>query len=343
MARRFKDPRLQALFTFQDLYVGLSPYTAPGVFSLLAATELTDGVWYPQGGFGTVRDGLASAAQAKGVDIQLNTPVTRVVEEGGRVAGVETADGRFWPADVVVCNPDVAASYALLDSARGRAEAARVTGLEYSAGVVAFNWVLRARCEGLRHHNIFLSGEYEGSWERATSGGDMAAKPNFYVHAPSRTDPTAAPAGKDSVMVLLPVANMAERGGDKDYAELVASGREAVLRTLESHGIRGVREAIASETVIDPPEWQRRYGVTHGAAFGLSHGLSQLAVLRPPVRDAQVHGLYFAGASCRPGNGVPLVLIGSKLTADAVLRDAGRVAYEPPRHVHDTDKNRATF
>ncbi len=35
--------------------MGLSPYEAPGVFSLLAATELTDGVWYPVGGFGQVR------------------------------------------------------------------------------------------------------------------------------------------------------------------------------------------------------------------------------------------------------------------------------------------------
>ncbi len=35
----------------QDLYVGLSPYTAPAVFGLLAGTELTDGVWYPLGGF----------------------------------------------------------------------------------------------------------------------------------------------------------------------------------------------------------------------------------------------------------------------------------------------------
>lgn len=50
----FRDPRLRAMFTFQDLYVGLSPYTAPAVFSLLAGTELTDGVWYPLGGFGKV-------------------------------------------------------------------------------------------------------------------------------------------------------------------------------------------------------------------------------------------------------------------------------------------------
>ena len=50
MAKYFKDERLRALFSYQELYVGLSPYNAPGVFSLLAATELTDGVWYPIGG-----------------------------------------------------------------------------------------------------------------------------------------------------------------------------------------------------------------------------------------------------------------------------------------------------
>lgn len=39
------------MFSFQTLYVGLTPYDAPAAFSLLAATELVDGVWYPMGGF----------------------------------------------------------------------------------------------------------------------------------------------------------------------------------------------------------------------------------------------------------------------------------------------------
>ncbi len=39
--------------------VGLSPYNAPGVFSLLAATELIDWVWYPVGDFGKVGEALA--------------------------------------------------------------------------------------------------------------------------------------------------------------------------------------------------------------------------------------------------------------------------------------------
>jgi phytoene desaturase (3,4-didehydrolycopene-forming) len=34
-----------------------------------------------------------------------------------------------------------------------------------------------------------------------------------------------------------------------------------------------------------------------------------------------VQGLYFCGASARPGNGVPLVLIGAQKTAEAILFD----------------------
>ena len=62
-----------------------------------------------------------------------------------------------------------------------------------------------------------------------------------------------------------------------------------------------------------------RYGLQHGAAFGLSHGLDQLAAFRPAPKDAAVQGLYFAGASTRPGNGVPLVMIGAGLTTERVL------------------------
>ncbi len=69
---------------------------------------------------------------------------------------------------------------------------------------------------------------------------------------------------------------------------------------------------------------QCRYGLRHGAAFGLAHGLGQLAALRPPNRDPRVAGLYFVGASTVPGNGVPLVMVGARLTAERVLADCAR-------------------
>ena len=47
--RFFKDPNLQMAFTFQNIYVGQSPYQAPAFFSMLPATEITEGALVPQG------------------------------------------------------------------------------------------------------------------------------------------------------------------------------------------------------------------------------------------------------------------------------------------------------
>lgn len=59
----------------------------------------------------------------------------------------------------------------------------------------------------------------------------------------------------------------------------------------------------------------------HGAVFGLSHGLDQLAVFRPSIRDGEIKGLYFVGASTRPGNGVPLVMISAALADEHIAAD----------------------
>ena len=43
----FTSPKLRAAFTFQDMYIGLSPYDAPATFALLQATEFCDEIGYP--------------------------------------------------------------------------------------------------------------------------------------------------------------------------------------------------------------------------------------------------------------------------------------------------------
>ena len=359
LARRFKDPRLRALFTFQDLYVGLSPYTAAGVFSLLAATEITDGVHYPVGGFQTVRDGLLRAAEANGVRVRTGARVARIVvaagAEGGRAraAGVVLEGGEEIAADAVVTNVDVATSLGLVGSSSGSSSSlggssssggdaagpllahaarrrARLEAAEYSAGVIAFNWAVAPGAAAgalapLLHHNVFLSGDFEASWRRARRPEELARCPNFYLHCPTRTDPSAAPPGGHSVMVLLPVANEQERGGDDDYGALVAAGRAAVLRALREAGAGDLEApgAIADEFVITPPQWRARYGLAHGAAFGLSHGLNQLSLLRPGPEDPNLPGLFFCGASARPGNGVPLTMLSGQQTAGRVARALG--------------------
>jgi phytoene desaturase (3,4-didehydrolycopene-forming) len=47
----FRTERLRRVFTFASMYMGMSPYDAPGTYSLLQYTELAEGIWYPIGGF----------------------------------------------------------------------------------------------------------------------------------------------------------------------------------------------------------------------------------------------------------------------------------------------------
>lgn len=105
---------------------------------------------------------------------------------------------------------------------------------------------------------MLVSGDYHKSWSRARQPSELCQQPNFYVHAPCRTDPSAAPPGCDSIMVLLPVANIQERGGQHDYHQLVAAGRQAVLDTLRSAGTGDIERHIVHEHVIDPLDWQQR-------------------------------------------------------------------------------------
>jgi hypothetical protein len=80
--------------------VGLSPYNAPGVFSLLAATELIDGVWYPVGGFGKVGEALAQVAQKAGAEIHTNVTVASIDHKAGKVMPYDWDDSISWNEDV---------------------------------------------------------------------------------------------------------------------------------------------------------------------------------------------------------------------------------------------------
>ena len=81
---------------------------------------------------------------------------------------------------------------------------------------------------------------------------------------------------------------------------------------------------VVHEQVRTPLEWRDKYALRRGAVFGLSHNLAQLSLLRPARRHAGAHGLHWVGASTRPGNGVPLVLIGAELAASIARSEANR-------------------
>ncbi len=146
------------------------------------------------------------------------------------------------------------------------------------------------------------------------------------MHCPTRTDPSAAPAGCDAITVLLPTPPLPVGVSDAEAEALsdewAAAGRASVVERLARlPGMSDWQQSIKHEATITPAQWRREFGLARGAVFGLASGLNQLSVLRPGPRHPRVRNLYFAGASARPGNGVPLVMCGARLTSEAIVRD----------------------
>ncbi len=316
----FSDPRLKAAFTFQNMYLGLSPYDAPATFSLLQYTELADGIWFPIGGMYRVIESLVEITQNLGVKYEYNAPVERIDVQDNRANGVTLPDGRQLLSDIVVANADLPYVYkSLLPDSK---PAQKLDNMKYTCSAIMFYWGVDKVVDKLGHHNVYLSSEYRASFDRIFDDHTLPDVPSFYVHAPARTDPAAAPAGQDTLMVLVPVGHLDARA-KQDWDQLEQQARRAVLAKLAETGITDLDEHIKFERSFTPVQWKELYNLDKGSAFGLSHNFMQVGYLRPQNRHKKYQNLYFTGASTHPGTGLPIVLISSRLTTERILADAG--------------------
>ena len=318
--RFFKDERLKAAFTFQNMYLGLSPYDAPATYSLLQYTELAEGVWYPMGGMYAGIQALTKVAEKLGVKFIFNAPVKKLKVEGSKVTGLELQDGRELTADIFVGNADLPYIYDQL--LPDRAEAKKLINDKlYTCSTIMFYWGVDKEYPQIAHHNIFLGGDYKASFDQIFNEHKLPEEPSFYVHAPKRTDPAAAPEGQDTLYVLVPVGHLDART-EQDWEAMVKRARQTVLARLANElGAEDLEAHIKFEIVYQPKVWKERFNLVNGSAFGLSHNFWQVGYLRPQNRHKQYKNMYFAGASTHPGTGLPIVLLSARLTTERILKE----------------------
>lgn len=326
VSRYFKDDRLKAAFTFQNMYLGLSPYDAPATYSLLQYTELAEGVWYPMGGMYAGIQALVKIAEKLGVNFIYNAPVKKLKVKSKKVEGVELQDGRELKADIFIGNADLPYIYKELLPANK--EAKKLDNKLYTCSTIMFYWGVDKKYPQIAHHNVFLGGDYRASFDRIFKDHTLPEEPSFYVHAPARTDPAAAPLGQDTLYVLVPVGHLDARS-EQDWEALVERARETVFtRLAKEMGVNDLREHIKFEIVYQPKVWKERFNLEKGAAFGLSHNFWQVGYLRPQNRHKEYKNLYFTGASTHPGTGLPIVLLSARLTTERILKEAGTIAVQ---------------
>jgi phytoene desaturase len=316
----FCDIRLKAAFTFQDMYLSLSPYEAAATYSLIQYAELVRGVWFPIGGMARIVETLTGIAEANGCKFLYGVPVEQINVQGRQATGVTLSDGRTIRADIVVANADLPYVYGHLLPKDGKSD--RLERKKYSCSTVTFYWGVDKQYPQISTHNAFLSTSYRKGFEQVLEDLTLPDRPSFYAHTPVRVDPTLAPEGQDSLMVVVPVGHIND-DAPQEWDAIRNRAREIVLERLAQIGVHDLIDHIKFEVSYTPSDWQDRYNLTKGSNLGLAHNLMQMGYLRPHNRHVRYRNLYFVGASTHPGNGVATALISAKLATERILRDAG--------------------
>jgi phytoene desaturase len=321
VSKYFSSEKLRQAFSLQTMYLGLSPFEAPAVYSLLPYTELAeDGLWFPEGGMYSLIEAMERLATELGVRFHLNRPVDKVVVTKGRATGVRVNGGEI-EADAVLANADL--PYAYRELLGGTADAdfrlRRREKLEYTASAFMLYLGVDGKLDDMVHHNFYLSERYKENFEAIFRDHELPEDPSFYAVVPSKTEPRMAPNGMQSLFVLVPVPHL---GPNVDWSRDGKAFKDKVYGLLERRcGLD--RGRVVYEKVRTPEDWHDEYNLEEGAAFGIGHGILQVGYFRPPMVSKAVGGMYFVGASTRPGTGVPLVTIGARLVADRIRREVG--------------------
>ena len=321
----FDSPRLKAAFTFQDVYMGLSPFEALATFSMMPYSELAHGVWYPKGGMYEIVRALVKIARLAGVEFEFGTAVEQIIVSGDKTEGVLLADGRRLQADKVVANADLPYVYQNLLPEDKTAHSMKRK--RYSCSTISFFWGVDKTYPALPPHTLFLADDYRGNFDSIIDDLTLPQEPSLYVHAPTRLDPAMAPPGQDTLIGIAPVGHLDE-DGEQDWVALRNRARQAIFARLADLGAHDLQDHIKFEVNYTPLSWRKRYNLVKGSTHGLSHTLMQLGYLRPANRHARYHNLYFTGASTHPGTGVPTALVSGRLVATRLMEDSAiRAAY----------------
>ncbi|MEK0416686.1 MAG: hypothetical protein RI949_692 [Pseudomonadota bacterium] len=311
VARHFTNDKLRIVMSFHPLLIGGNPFSVTAAYALVNALERTWGVHSAMGGTGAIVKGMVGLLDGLGVPIYYNSPVVKIQVQEGRARGIELADGRSIPADIVVSNGDTAWTYRHLIDAKHRSHwsNARIERGRYSMGLFVWYFGTDGRYENVPHHMLVLGPRYRELLTDIFKRHVLAEDFSLYLHRPTATDPSLAPEGCDTFYALAPVPHL---DSGTDWSVQAERMRQAVARRLHETVLPGLEGRLRTSKIMTPQTFHDRLWSYKGAGFGQEPLLLQSAWFRPHNRSEDIEGLYMVGAGTHPGAGVPGVLMSAK-------------------------------
>jgi phytoene desaturase len=313
----FRDPRLISLLEFPVLFLGAKPSQTPALYSLMNYADIQLGTWYPMGGMYKVVEAMVAVAQEQGVQIELNAEVQGIDVREGQARSVQV-NGRSIAADILVGGADyhhieqnlLAPEYRSYKQKYWDSRVMAPSSLLFYIGV-------DKRLDNLQHHNLFFDTDFDQHAREIYDDPQWPQNPLFYVCCPSKTDPTVAPAGKENLFLLIPLAP----GLTQDTEEVRERYYNKVMDRLEKLTGQAIRPHVIYKRSYAHSDFERDYHAFRGNAYGLANTLMQTAILKPSMKSKKVSNLFYTGQLTVPGPGVPPSLISGRVVATEIHKE----------------------
>jgi phytoene dehydrogenase-like protein len=313
-----EDARLKSMCAVMWPHLGVPPSRLSFVTYSIAINISLIGTWYVRGTFQSLVDAFGAAIELHGGESVTDRRVTRILQAGNRVSGVELEGGETLRAPLVISNADVRQTFEeLLDPESispkfiNRLRRMRPS---CSAVVVQAATTLDVSGEDLASE-VFrpLGYDADAEWEGIAQG-----KPGgMWAAFPTREDPSLAPPG-EHIAVL---TSLAAYDIGRPWADASEAFADRMLDEFELV-LPGLRDSLTySETAT--PETFYRYALNqNGAIYGWENTPNQTGGRRSP-HQTPVEGLFLAGHWTQPGTASLRVIVSGLHAAQMALVSTG--------------------
>ena len=321
LERYFKDEMLKLAFTFQAKYIGMSPWEAPGTFSIISYLEHSDGIYHVEGGLNKLSHAMAEVIKEQNGAINLSSPVEEIVFESKKAVGIKLDNGKIVRGDHIIMNADFAKGMSKLfpNNLRKKYSDSNLYKKKYSCSTFMLYLGVDKIYRDIPHHNIIFAENYKSNIDDITQNKVLSDDFSFYVQNASVSDSTLAPKEKSTLYVLVPVPN---NKSDINWDKEKSVFRDKVIKAMETKGgFADLSKHIEIEKIINPKEWEDEKDVFLGATFNLGHQVSQMLIFRPHNKLEGYKNLYLVGGGTHPGSGLPTIYESGKITADLINQE----------------------
>lgn len=314
----FESPLLKGALAFDATLGGVEGPYAPGTSFRAVLREAMrlqgQGACLPAGGMGALADALVAAIAASGGKIHLDTEVSRLLVEEGRVNGIVLSGGVEIRAPLVLSaiSPGVTmlelvgAHHVETDDIRElRNFSPRGTAAKINLALDRLPQFtgLAPELHGARLLIAPSLAELDET-SLAAQNGDLPLEPVMELLLPSFADPSLAPEGQHVISIIVHNIPHEIEGGWETHREALV---QRVIRTLGGYAPE-IADAMIAGEILMPHDIERKYGLAGGDWHQGDIRLDGLLVSRPAPGysryETPLPGLWLCGAGSHPGGGV---------------------------------------